>query len=154
MDSLKKYTQKRNFAQTPEPEPFPLQPKGLPPQADGRFVVQEHHARRLHWDFRLEMDGVLKSWALPKGLPRDKSERRLAIEVEDHPLTYIDFEGKIPAGNYGAGEVIIQDKGFYALLERNPQKFKFALQGEHLQGAYLLIKRGQEENHWLMLKYQ
>jgi bifunctional non-homologous end joining protein LigD len=154
MGSLKKYRQKRNFTQTSEPESSRDQPEELPPGADGRFVVQEHHARRLHWDFRLEMDGVLKSWVLPKGLPREKSERRLAIEVEDHPLGYIDFEGEIPAGNYGAGQVMIWERGYYALLEKNPQKIKFVLQGEHLRGAYLLIKRGQAENHWLMLKYQ
>lgn len=153
MDSLKEYRQKRNFTQTPEPassgETVPVFPSGV----QGRFVVQEHHARRLHWDFRLEADGVLKSWVLPKGLPREKGERRLAIEVEDHPLDYIDFEGEIPEGNYGAGQVIIQEKGFYVLLKKTPQKIKFALQGENMQGAFLLIKSGQAENHWLMIKY-
>lgn len=154
MNNLEKYRQKRNFTQTPEPGSSREQPEDLPPGVDGRFVVQEHHARRLHWDFRLEAEGVLKSWVLPKGVPQEKSERRLAIEVEDHPLEYIDFEGEIPEGNYGAGQVTIWEKGFYVLLKKNPEKIKFILQGKYLQGAYLLIKAGRAENHWLMIKYQ
>jgi bifunctional non-homologous end joining protein LigD len=154
MGKLKGYTKKRNFSQSPEPKPGAAGAGNIPPGAKGRFVIQEHHARRLHWDFRLEMDGVLKSWALPKGPPREKGERRLAVEVEDHPLEYMNFQGVIPEGNYGAGEVMIWDRGLYALLEKKPEKIKVVLRGEHLQGAFLLVKRGKEENQWLMIKYQ
>jgi bifunctional non-homologous end joining protein LigD len=154
MGKLKGYTKKRNFSQSPEPKPKTVRSGDFPPGEQGRFVVQEHHARRLHWDFRLEMDGVLKSWALPKGPPREKGERRLAVEVEDHPLEYMNFQGVIPEGNYGAGKVIIWDRGLYALLEKKPGKIKAVLRGERLQGAFLLVKRGKEENQWLMIKYQ
>lgn len=160
MENLKEYAKKRNFFQSPEPEPSPEPGKSevisqnFPPDISGRFVIQEHHARRLHWDFRLEMDNVLKSWALPKGPPREKGERRLAVEVEDHPLEYLNFQGVIPTGNYGAGEVLIWDKGLYALLEKEPGKIKIVLKGERLEGAFILVKRGKEENQWLMIKYQ
>ena len=146
--SLDKYNSKRDFSKTSEPKAGRSKSK-----TKLMFVIQKHDASRLHYDFRLEMEGVLKSWVLPKGLPREKGERRLAIEVEDHPLDYLDFEGEIPEGNYGAGQVLLQEKGFYVLLKKEPQKIKFALQGENLQGAYLLIKTGQAENHWLMIKY-
>lgn len=139
---------------TTEPEDDSPEPENLPPEADGSYVVQEHHARTLHWDFRLEMDGVLKNWAVPKGPPEEKGERRLAIEVEDHPLEYGKFEGTIPEGNYGAGEVIIWDRGYYTLLKNEADKIKVILSGERLQGAYMLLKRGQKENHWLMIKYR
>lgn len=154
MAGLKKYSRKRNFSQTPEPGPHLSGTTQVPSEADGHFVIQEHHARRLHWDFRLEMDGVLKSWALPKGPPLEKGERRLAVEVEDHPLDYMDFEGVIPKGNYGAGNVTIWDKGLYALLEKSPDKIKVVLSGKRLKGACLLIKTAQKaDNHWLMIKY-
>lgn len=152
MKKLKDYTGKRNFLNTPEPSPGT--PNKTAMDGCGRFVVQEHHARRLHWDFRLETDGVLKSWALPKGLPRENGERRLAVEVEDHPLEYLNFQGTIPEGNYGAGEVIIWDRGFYALLEKTSRKIKIVLSGELIRGAYVLLKTGKEENQWLMVKYQ
>lgn len=153
MKKLKEYAGKRNFLHTPEPAPGTAMEE---PEATegGRFVVQEHHARRLHWDFRLETDGVLKSWALPKGLPRENGERRLAVEVEDHPLEYLNFQGIIPEGNYGAGKVIIWDRGRYALLEKTSQKIKVVLLGELIQGAYVLIKTGKENNQWLMIKFQ
>ncbi len=154
MDKLKEYKAKRNFSVTTEPEAGPWEPEQPLPEADGRYVVQEHHARRLHWDFRLEMDGVLKSWAVPKGPPQEKGQRRLAIEVEDHPLEYGKFEGTIPEGNYGAGKVMIWDKGYYTLLKKEADKVKFVLSGDRLQGAYILIKRGQKENHWLFIKYR
>jgi bifunctional non-homologous end joining protein LigD len=151
---LQEYRIKRDFSLTTEPEDDSPEPENLPPEADGSYVVQEHHARTLHWDFRLEMDGVLKNWAVPKGPPEEKGERRLAIEVEDHPLEYGKFEGTIPEGNYGAGEVIIWDRGYYTLLKNEADKIKVILSGERLQGAYMLLKRGQKENHWLMIKYR
>lgn len=119
-----------------------------------RFVVQEHHASHLHWDFRLEMEGVLKSWALPKGLPLEKGKKHLAIEVEDHPLDYIDFEGEIPEGEYGAGKVLIWDKGSYELLERKKEKLKFILKGNKAKGTYHLIKTRYlpAKNSWLIFK--
>lgn len=116
-----------------------------------RFVIQEHHASRLHWDFRLELDGVLKSWAVPKGIPDTPGIKRLAVEVEDHPLDYIDFEGVIPEGNYGAGEVIIWDKGTYELTERTPGKLSFTLYGDRASGNYTLIKTKGEKD-WLLFK--
>lgn len=160
MENLKEYAQKRNFSQSPEPEPSSepepseVATKGFPPSINGRFVIHEHHARRLHWDFRLEMDGVLKSWALPKGPPKEKGERRLAVEVEDHPLEYLNFQGIIPKGNYGAGEVLIWDRGLYSLLEKKPEKIKIVLKGERLEGAFILVKKGKEDSQWLIIKYQ
>ncbi len=152
MKKLKEYAGKRDFLRTPEPVP------GAPGEAGaaegGRFVVQEHHARRLHWDFRLETGGVLKSWALPRGMPRENGERRLAVEVEDHPLEYLDFQGTIPAGNYGAGEVLIWDRGEYVFLEKSARKIKIILSGELVRGAYVLLKTGKEEKQWLMVKYR
>lgn len=116
-----------------------------------RFVVHEHHASRLHWDFRLEIDGVLKSWAVPKGVPEDSGIKRLAVEVEDHPLDYIGFEGTIPDGEYGAGPVRIWDSGDFDLLERTPAKLHLALRGKRLQGDYVLVKtRGEKD--WLLFK--
>lgn len=117
----------------------------------GRFVVQEHHARKLHWDLRLELDGVLKSWAIPKEPPLRPGVRRLAIEVEDHPLSYIDFEGIIPEGQYGAGIVKIWDKGTYRMESRKPEKLVFTLNGEKMRGGYVLL-RFKEEGQWLLFK--
>ena len=115
-----------------------------------RFVVQEHHASHLHWDFRLEMDGVLKSWAVPKGVPEEPGIRRLAIQVEDHPVSYIDFEGEISEGQYGAGEVKIWDNGTYTLDERDKKKITFTLNGERLHGGYAIIHT--RDNQWILLK--
>src|SRR3954464_5193362 len=106
--SLTAYRRRRDFGQTPEPSGAPTERAGA-----HRFVVQEHHARRLHWDFRLERDGVLVSWALPRGFPEDPDEDLPAARTEDHPLEYIDFQGAIPEGSYGAGEVTIWDHGTY-----------------------------------------
>jgi len=125
--------------------------EGADVEQQAEFVVQEHHATRLHWDFRLELDGVLKSWAVPKGVPEEPGVKRLAVEVEDHPLDYIDFEGEIPEGEYGAGQVRIWDRGRYALTERGPGKLHFTLFGSRLSGDYVLARmRGGKD--WLMFK--
>jgi DNA ligase D-like protein (predicted 3'-phosphoesterase) len=119
-----------------------------------RFVVHEHEATHLHWDFRLEMDSVLKSWAVPKGPPQEAGIKRLAIEVEDHDLNYIDFEGEITEG-YGKGKVTIWDSGTYKLLERTQNAVSFVLQGKLLKGNYRLIltkysRKGEKQ--WLLIK--
>jgi len=115
-----------------------------------RFVVQEHHATRLHWDFRLEMDGVLKSWAVPKGVPTELRVKRLAVQVDDHPLSYFDFEGNIPEGQYGAGTVKVWDKGLYVLTLREPRKLHVLLKGRKLEGDYRLINF--KDRNWLLYR--
>ncbi len=115
-----------------------------------RFMVQEHHARRLHWDFRLEMDGVLKSWAVPKGVPTEIGVKRLAVQVDDHPLSYFDFEGNIPEGQYGAGSVKVWDKGRYVLLLRETRKLHILLKGKKLEGDYRLINF--QKQNWLIFR--
>ena len=120
--------------------------------SSSRFVVQEHHATRLHWDFRLEMDGVLKSWAVPKEPPMTPGVRRLAVEVEDHPLDYIGFEGTIPEDEYGAGTVSIWDKGTYGLESRKPDKLVFNLNGEKMRGRYTLVRFTEKPENWLFFK--
>src|SRR6266571_3839173 len=115
-DKLDSYKAKRDFSATPEPDAaVRLAAEGAPPGTEDapRFVVQEHHARRLHWDLRLERDGVLASWALPKGVPPDPKVNHLAVPTEDHPLSYLDFTGDIPSGSYGAGTMMIWDRGTY-----------------------------------------
>jgi DNA ligase D-like protein (predicted 3'-phosphoesterase) len=114
-----------------------------------RFVVQEHHARRLHWDLRLEIDGVLKSWAVPKGIPGRKGEKRLAIQTEDHDISYIDFEGTIPEGMYGAGEVKIWDSGDYELLRRDENIISFIANGSRMRGKYVLVR---SKTGWILMK--
>ncbi len=118
------------------------------------FVIHKHHATHLHWDLRLEMKGVLKSWAVPKEPPLKKNIKRLAIQVEDHDLSYANFEGIIPKGNYGAGKVEIWDKGTYELKEKTPTKFLLRLNGERLNGEYALIKTNFRDNKktWLFMK--
>jgi DNA ligase D-like protein (predicted 3'-phosphoesterase) len=118
----------------------------------GRFVVQEHHASRLHWDFRLEMDGVLKSWAVPKTPPTIPGVRRLAVAVEDHELDYISFEGTIPEGEYGAGSVEIWDKGTYEVESKKPEKLVFELHGERMRGRYTLVHFTEKDENWLLFK--
>ena len=121
-----------------------------------RFVVHEHHASRLHFDFRLEIGTVLKSWAVPKGVSMNPAEKRLAVEVEDHSLEYIDFEGIIPEGSYGAGAVVIWDEGEFELLKATENKISFVLHGRLLQGGFALRKlksRGKgPAKDWLLIK--
>lgn len=118
------------------------------------YVVHEHHARRLHFDFRLEMEGVLKSWAIPKGPTLSPREKRLAILVTDHPLEYKDFEGIIPKGLYGAGPVIIWDKGDYRLIKGSFQEgsFEFILEGKKLKGTFAIARLKGKKNEWLLVK--
>jgi len=134
-DKLSEYQSKRDFAQTPEPE-------GGERGDDGahRFVVQEHHARSLHWDLRLERDGVLISWAVPKGIPTDPKRNHLAVHVEDHPLDYIDFEGDIPEGEYGAGKVKIWDHGTYETHKFRSDEVIVTFHGQRLKGKYALFQ--------------
>ncbi len=156
---LKKYKAKRDFSKTAEPKGR----KPLPKQVRGacRFVIQKHDARRLHYDFRLQMEGVLKSWALPKGLPWKQGEKHLAVEVEDHPIEYETFEGVIPEGNYGAGTVMVWDRGAYYVYGEQPLKslregkLHLVLAGEKAQGEWTLVRirgRDGEKNQWLILK--
>ena len=161
MTPLKEYANRRKFGQTPEPQPQ----RGSEEQ-HLVFVVHKHAARRLHYDLRLELGGVLKSWAVPKGPSMDPSIKRLAVMVEDHPLDYRDFEGVIPEGNYGAGSVIIWDRGFYQhpsagdrkasekLLRDGLRKgdMKLVLAGEKLRGEFALVRLGSDEKSWLLMK--
>jgi bifunctional non-homologous end joining protein LigD len=168
--ALEEYKRKRRFEDTPEPPPKLEKKKG------NRFVVQKHEATRLHYDFRLEMEGVLKSWAVPKGPSLDPADKRLAMQVEDHPVSYFDFEGNIPEGNYGAGSVMVWDVGTWTPLSPVPVDgkyvpgtekeaaamiakgdLKFRLNGKRLKGDFALIKMkgrrpGSKGNEWLMIK--
>ena len=155
---LAEYKQKRDFKKTAEPvgKPLPKKVKGA-----SRFVIQKHAARRLHYDFRLEMEGVLKSWALPKGLPWKRGEKHLAVEVEDHPIEYEDFEGVIPEGQYGGGTVMVWDRGTYYVYGEQPLKslregkLHLVLDGQKAKGEWTLVRiRGRDDakNQWLILK--
>jgi bifunctional non-homologous end joining protein LigD len=155
---LKEYKAKRNFSKTAEPsggKPLPKAVKGA-----SRFIIQKHDASRLHYDFRLEMDGVLKSWAVPKGLPWKQGEKHLAVEVEDHPVDYAVFEGVIPQGQYGGGTVMLWDRGKYYVYGEEPLKalrdgrLHLVLDGEKAKGEWALIRlRGdQAKNQWLIIK--
>lgn len=156
---LTEYKRKRNFAVTAEPsgvkKPRPKRVAGA-----SRFVIQKHDASRLHYDFRLEMDGVLKSWAVPKGLPWKRGEKHLAVEVEDHPIDYEDFEGVIPEGNYGGGTVMVWDRGHYFVHGEKPLqalaegRIHLVLEGKKVKGDWALIRtRGDRgKNQWLLLK--
>jgi bifunctional non-homologous end joining protein LigD len=150
-DSLAKYRSKRSPDRTPEPF------GGVPAASGNLFVVHKHAARNLHFDLRLEMDGVLRSWAVPKGPSYDQAEKRLAVKVEDHPLEYGDFEGVIPAGNYGAGGVIVWDRGEWVPLEDwreglEKGKLLFELKGYKLHGKWTLVKLKKSEKDWLLIK--
>jgi len=162
--ALTTYNKKRNFKETSEPSG-----KTKKSVSELIFVVQRHKASRLHYDFRLEMDGVLKSWAVPKGPSMNPKDKRLAMMVEDHPYDYKDFEGTIPEGNYGAGIVEIWDSGTYSDLENSPQNvaernlrkglksgdFKFQLFGKKLKGEFVLVKlKSKEDNSWLLIKHR
>jgi bifunctional non-homologous end joining protein LigD len=151
-DKLKKYRSKRDFAETTEPSGDGDRVTSQA-RAAGRFVIQEHHATRLHWDLRLEHDGVLASWAIPNGIPPDPSENRLAVRTEDHPLEYLDFEGEIPKGEYGAGTMRIWDQGTYELHKWEERKVEVTFHGERLQGRYGLFpisKAGTDSNDWMI----
>lgn len=146
---LEEYRRKRAFEDTPEPAG-----EGRSEHASERprFVIQEHSARRLHWDLRLEHEGALASWALPSGLPDDPDHNRLAVHTEDHPLEYLDFEGTIPAGNYGAGEMRIVDCGTYEAEKYTDTKVTLRFDGERVQGRYALFQtgRGEDAKNWMI----
>jgi bifunctional non-homologous end joining protein LigD len=163
--ALKEYKKKRSFSDTPEPK------GGKPAQQSLRFVVQKHAASHLHYDFRLEMDGVLKSWAVPKGPSLNPANKRLAMQVEDHPFDYKDFEGIIPEGNYGAGTVMVWDEGTYESLEGTDHtktaqekilrkelregSLKFRLNGTKLKGEFALVRtKGRDDRSWLLIKHR
>src|SRR3984957_15657668 len=150
--SLKEYAKKRDFKKTAEPS------GGRPLKSSGRrFVVQKHDASRLHYDLRLEFAGKLKSWAVPKGFPYAKGEKHLAVQVEDHPTSYINFEGTIPEGQYGGGTVMIWDRGTFEPLSKTPTKelaggkLHFILSGTKLRGEWYLV-RLRDEKQWLLIK--
>jgi DNA ligase D-like protein (predicted 3'-phosphoesterase) len=146
--TLEEYQQKRNFSISSEP-------KGdIGNERGSIFVIQEHHASHLHWDLRLEIGGVLKSWAVPKDpIDVNYGTKRLAIQVEDHPIEYASFEGTIPEGTYGAGAVNIWDSGEFILDEETDNKLIFELKGKKMVGKYILIKTpNMGKNSWLLLK--
>jgi DNA ligase D-like protein (predicted 3'-phosphoesterase) len=155
---LKPYRDKRTFSRTPEPSGNAAKRPGGTPASGPRdlvYVVQRHQASRLHWDLRLEEEGVLKSWAVPKEPPAAEGVKRLAVQVEDHPLDYASFEGTIPAGEYGAGTVEIWDRGTYRVLEATPTKRIIELSGARLRGSYVLLKlkpKESEDKNWLFFK--
>jgi bifunctional non-homologous end joining protein LigD len=154
--ALEQYNKKRRFSRTPEPE------GRLARGNEHRFVVQKHKASHLHYDFRLEMVGVLKSWAVPKGPSLNPGDKRLAMQVEDHPVSYLLFEGKIPEGNYGAGTVMVWDTGTWEALGDGPEMLgkgdlKFRLRGEKLRGEFVLARMrsrrpGAKGTEWLLIK--
>src|SRR5580693_9156426 len=155
---LEEYQRKRRFDRTPEP---PADAGAA--RRDGTFVVQKHAARRLHYDFRLAIDGVLKSWAVPKGPSLNPADKRLAVQTEDHPMDYANFEGTIPEGNYGAGTVMVWDRGEFEVEGQAGAReqvahgeIKFQLSGEKLRGSFVLVKLKHSEkgNEWLMIKHK
>jgi bifunctional non-homologous end joining protein LigD len=152
-DPLRRYEEKRDFTKTREPKPG--KPRG-PASARGRFVIQKHAASHLHYDFRLEMDGTLKSWAVPKGLSTELGVKRTAIHVEDHPISYMKFEGTIPKGQYGGGTVMVWDFGTFALLGGSMEagNLKFVLAGKKLRGEWHMfrIRREAGKDIWLIAK--
>ena len=149
-DPLKSYRSKRDFARSPEPTaPRAHSARGgAAPQP--RFVIHEHSARRLHWDLRLERDGALVSWAIPKGMPEEPKVNHIAPHTEDHPLEYLEFEGEIPAGSYGAGTMRVWDRGTYECLKWEPRKVEVALHGERLDARYALFAIGEDGRDWMI----
>jgi bifunctional non-homologous end joining protein LigD len=141
---LKEYQGKRHFEKTPEPSGNVVE------TGKSRFVVHKHQASHLHFDFRLEKDGVLKSWAVPKGIPEEPGVRHLAVQVEDHPLDYINFAGSIPEGQYGAGTVEIWDNGNYTPLKWTDKEIIFTIKGKKLSGEYVMIHTRPKD--WILLK--
>src|SRR3974377_363303 len=157
-NKLAEYHKKRQFNRTPEPSGAES-----PVQTEPTFVVQKHAARRLHYDFRLAMDGPLKSWAVPKGPSLNPNDKRLAVQTEDHPLDYANFEGNIPEGSYGEGTVMVWDCGTFQpdgdldpVKQINRGEIKFTLNGEKLRGSFVLVKLKHSEkgNEWLMIKHK
>src|SRR5690554_2383530 len=154
-DPLQAYKAKRNFATTPEP--FDV---GVANESQPVFVVQKHWARRLHYDFRLELGGTMKSWAVPKGPSFDPADKRMAMHVEDHPLSYNAFEGQIPKGHYGAGKVIVWDRGVWQAVSDPHRGYKngkivFRLHGSKLHGRWALIRmkgKSEKQDPWLLIK--
>src|SRR5216684_5514626 len=158
---LTEYRRKRDFSRTPEPAGTPAKQPAA--RAGLRFVIQKHAATRLHYDFRLELDGVLKSWAIPKGASLDPGEKRLAVHVEDHPLDYGGFEGVIPEGQYGGGTVLLWDRGSWTPEDPDPAEayrkgaLKFRLDGNKLHGHWALVRMGgkaagERHENWLLIK--
>jgi bifunctional non-homologous end joining protein LigD len=144
--SLEEYRAKRNFDVTPEPH-------GEIKESGGKlFVVQEHHASSLHWDLRLEREGVLKSWAVPKGPPEEKGTRRLAVQTEDHPVEYADFHGAIPQGEYGGGTISIWDRGEYEIEKWREGEIIVHLRGGRLKGRYCMIGLRDQKRNWLLFR--
>jgi len=141
---LQEYQAKRNFSQTPEPAGEVVD------AGKSRFVVHRHDASHLHFDFRLEKDGLLKSWAVPKGIPEEPGVRHLAVQVEDHPLSYINFAGTIPEGQYGAGTVEIWDNGTYVPQKWTDKEIAFTIKGKKLSGEYVMVHTRPKD--WILLK--
>jgi len=147
-EALSTYRKKRDPARTPEP--VPTTSRGRKGGNDDTFVIQEHHATALHWDFRLERDGVLVSWAVPKGLPRHPGTNHLAVHTEDHPMEYATFEGHIPEGEYGGGKVILWDRGTYECEKWSDREVKVVLHGSRVEGRYVLFKTGSRDRDWMV----
>jgi bifunctional non-homologous end joining protein LigD len=144
--SLEEYWAKRDFSGTPEPRGSVLSTRGK------AFVIQEHNASSLHWDLRMEKDGVLKSWAVPKGPPEERSIRRLAVQTEDHPVEYAGFKGSIPEGEYGGGTISTWDRGVFETEKWREGEIIVHLQGERLKGRYCLIGLSDKPSNWLLFK--
>ena len=159
--ALTTYRKKRNFKNTPEPAGKAVRSKQF------RFVVQRHNASHLHYDFRLELGGVLKSWAVPKGPSMNPEDKRLAVMVEDHPVSYIGFHGTIPEGNYGAGTVQVWDNGLFIPVDKDTNpiserkaldalkkgELKFVLEGKKIEGGFVLVRLKKDDKNWLLIKH-
>ncbi|MET8354365.1 DNA polymerase ligase N-terminal domain-containing protein [Micromonospora sp. NPDC005206] len=147
-DRLEEYRRRRDAARTPEPVPARSPTAAGPGDGAARFVIQQHHARSLHWDLRLEHEGVLASWAVPRGLPRDPGHNHLAVHTEDHPMEYLDFHGEIPAGEYGGGRMVIHDRGTYRSEKWRDDEVIVTLAGERTAGRYVLFPTGGRD--WMV----